>query len=239
MTGLSVLCSRQSRTLKQCCYQVSLSWYLLYIRWGSRCLKGNGRFQGFFPKPLRHMDSHLIHECLSRSHSPPQTTARSVHALSQRSPHCLKWMPHIYPQNCPFAFNDLQPHLIYPSLDQPYSPTQTESGSSQLFFHNFRQTNRPTDRWDRQQVCSDTHLRSVDCIAMQLMILKRFVMRRNIAKLLQDESDTSSIIFGRPYYRSSLWYSISSVCRLSSVCLSVTFCIVAKRYVLAKKCLKE
>ena len=43
---------------------------------------------------------------------------------------------------------------------------------------------------------------------------------------------------GRPYYRSSLWYSVSSVCRLS-VCLSVTFCIVAKRCVLAKKCLKE
>ena len=33
-----------------------------------------------------------------------------------------------------------------------------------------------------------------------------------------------------------------TVCRLSvclSVCLSVTFCIVAKWYVLAKKCLKE
>ena len=49
--------------------------------------------------------------------------------------------------------------------------------------------------------------------------------------------------FGRPYYRSSLWYSISSVCLsvcLSVVCrLSVTFCIVAKRCVLAKKCLKE
>jgi len=47
-------------------------------------------------------------------------------------------------------------------------------------------------------------------------------------------------VFGRPYYRSSLWYSISSVCRLSVVCLSsVTFCIVAKRCVLVKKCLKE
>ena len=44
-------------------------------------------------------------------------------------------------------------------------------------------------------------------------------------------------VFGRPYYRSSLWYSVSSVvCRLSS---SVTFCIVAKRCILAKKCLKE
>ena len=49
------------------------------------------------------------------------------------------------------------------------------------------------------------------------------------------------LLIGRPYYRSSLWYSVSSVvCRLSSVCLSsVTFCIVAKRCVVAKKCLKE
>jgi len=29
------------------------------------------------------------------------------------------------------------------------------------------------------------------------------------------------------------------LCRLSVICLSVTFCIVAKRYVLAKNCLKE
>ena len=40
--------------------------------------------------------------------------------------------------------------------------------------------------------------------------------------------------FWPPYYRSRLWYTLSSVC-LSSV----TFCIVAKRYVLAKNCLKE
>jgi len=46
-------------------------------------------------------------------------------------------------------------------------------------------------------------------------------------------------IFGRPYYRSSLWYSMSSVCLSSVVCPSVTFCIVAKRCVLVKKCLKE
>ena len=43
------------------------------------------------------------------------------------------------------------------------------------------------------------------------------------------------LIFGQPYYRSSLWYTVSSVCRLSSV----MFCIVAKLYVLAKNCLKE
>jgi len=46
------------------------------------------------------------------------------------------------------------------------------------------------------------------------------------------------MFFGRPYYRSCLWYTVSSFC-LSVVCLSVTFCIVAKGYVLAKNCLKE
>jgi len=48
-------------------------------------------------------------------------------------------------------------------------------------------------------------------------------------------SSESRLVFGRPYYRSSLWYTVSSVCLL----LSVTFCIVAKWYILAKKCLKE
>jgi len=42
-------------------------------------------------------------------------------------------------------------------------------------------------------------------------------------------------VFGRPYYRSCLWYTVSSVVCLSSV----TFCIVAKWYVLARNCLKE
>jgi len=42
------------------------------------------------------------------------------------------------------------------------------------------------------------------------------------------------MIFCRPYYRSCLLYTVSSVCRLS-----VTFFIVAKRFVLAKNCLKE
>jgi len=47
-----------------------------------------------------------------------------------------------------------------------------------------------------------------------------------------------SSIFGRPYYQTCLWYTVS-VCLSSVVCLSVTFCIVAKQYVLAKNCLKE
>ena len=68
-------------------------------------------------------------------------------------------------------------------------------------------------------------------------------------------------LFGRPYYRSRLWHNVSSVCRLSvskpcAYWVATIFlfpvlplrprrwpffalCIVAKRYVLAKNCLKE
>jgi len=42
--------------------------------------------------------------------------------------------------------------------------------------------------------------------------------------------------FGQPYYRSHLWYSVSSVC-LSSVFCDILYC--GKMYVLAKNCLKE
>ena len=48
-------------------------------------------------------------------------------------------MPHIYPQNCPFPFDDLHPHLTHPSLDRPHSPPQTSSRSTD------RPTNKPTD----------------------------------------------------------------------------------------------
>jgi len=33
------------------------------------------------PFPLRHVDPHLIHQCLGPPHSPPQTTARLVHTF--------------------------------------------------------------------------------------------------------------------------------------------------------------
>jgi len=46
------------------------------------------------------------------------------------------WMLNIYPQNCPFPFDDLHPNLIHPSLDRPHLIPQTASRSNQLFFHN-------------------------------------------------------------------------------------------------------
>jgi len=35
-----------------------------------------------------------------------------------------------------------------------------------------RLTDRHTDRWDRQQVCSNIRLSSIDCIAMRLIIIQ-------------------------------------------------------------------
>jgi len=80
------------------------------------------------------------------------------------------------------------------------------------------------------------------CNVPNLLHLIEHVMMtsKQCSSLCYSTNYNISYIFGRPYYRSSLWYSVSSVVCLSSVChLSVTFCIVAKRYVLAKKCLKE
>jgi len=36
------------------------------------------------PLPLRHVDPHLIHQCLGPPHSPAQTTARSLYALPHK-----------------------------------------------------------------------------------------------------------------------------------------------------------
>jgi len=45
-------------------------------------------------------------------------------------------------------------------------------------------------------------------------------------------------VLGRPHC-TIVRAKLGTLCRLSVVCLSVTFCIAAKRYVLAKSCLKE
>ena len=43
--------------------------------------------------------------------------------------------------------------------------------------------------------------------------------------LLASPSCVCCYVFGRPYYRSRLWYTVSSVCRLSSVCRpNVLYC---------------
>jgi len=68
-------------------------------------------------------------------------------------------MPHVYPQNCPFPFDDLHPRLIHPSLDLLHSPPQTASRSNQPFYHNSLagQTDRPTDGLGDKPVPTPAH----------------------------------------------------------------------------------
>jgi len=92
--------------------------------------------------PLEARGSHLIYE--------RQTTARSVHALPHNyatKAYWLQWDAQNSPQNCPFPFDDNQPHLIHPSLNRPHSPSPTASGSNQPFCHSTlcRLTKRPMD----------------------------------------------------------------------------------------------
>jgi len=58
----------------------------------------------------------------------------------------------------PFPFRAHGPHLIHPSLDRPHSPPQTTSRSNQPCCHNtlYWQTNRQTNRWVRQQLCTNS-----------------------------------------------------------------------------------
>jgi len=74
--------------------------------------------------------------------------SRNFAQLCHKVPIAYNGMPHIHPQNCPFPFDDLQPHLIHQSLDQPHSSFQMMSRSNQQFFHNSptRQTDRMTDQ---------------------------------------------------------------------------------------------
>jgi len=57
------------------------------------------------PFPLRHVDFHLIHECLGLPHSPHQTTARSLYALphndATKAPVVTMGCPKFTPQTAP------------------------------------------------------------------------------------------------------------------------------------------
>ena len=112
-------------------------------------------------KPLGHIDPHLMHPSLHRPHSPRQTTARLVHALlhnyATNSPLVTVGRPKFPPKPAASLWRS-PPHLIYPSLDRPHSPSQTASWSNQSFFHRSPtgQTDRQTERWSRRQVSKNT-----------------------------------------------------------------------------------
>jgi len=69
------------------------------------------------------------------------------------------------------------PHLIHPSVNRNHSPLQTASRSNQPFFHN-----SPTGQTDRQmgwrQACTDSCLRSINCIATRTKKLQRLYIHR-------------------------------------------------------------
>ena len=105
---------------------------------------------------MQHVHPHLIRQCLGRPHPSPQTTAQSVHALSYnyaiKSPLVTMGRPKFTPKTAPSPSTITTLHLIHPSLNQPYSPSQTASGSTQPFCHSTlsgqtdRSTHRLTDR---------------------------------------------------------------------------------------------
>ena len=100
------------------------------------------------PFPLRHVDFHLVHECLCPPHSPRQTTAQSLFAIPHnddtKSPLVTMGRCKFTPK-LPLPFDDHHQNLIHPYRAQPHSPPQTASGSHQPFCHN---THVRTDRWD-------------------------------------------------------------------------------------------
>jgi len=60
----------------------------------------------------------------------------------------------------PLSLRNVVPHLIRPFLDWPQSPAWTASSYNQPFCHSKLsggQTDRLTNRWVRQQVCTKTH----------------------------------------------------------------------------------
>ena len=106
------------------------------------------------PFPLHDVDPHLIQQCLSPPHAPPQTAAPTVEALSHTYAGRRKVLigyngvPQIRRQEYPLPWTDRQTPLPASSLDPSDRCYQTASGSDAPFFHNAldRPTDRPTDR---------------------------------------------------------------------------------------------
>jgi len=89
-----------------------------------------------------------------------------------REYHWLQWdAPHLTPKTAP-SLRRSPSHLTHPFFDRSCSTFQKASRSNQPFCHStlFGQTERQTNRW-HWQVCTNTHWRSINCIATQLLIM--------------------------------------------------------------------
>ena len=88
------------------------------------------------------LDPHLIQDSLGPPDLASQTAPRSIQPFLHSSRHTV---PIIYnerpfPQNCPFAWGDLNSHLIHDSLFPCKHTTQTASQSVQPFLHKIPQS---------------------------------------------------------------------------------------------------
>jgi len=92
------------------------------------------------PFPWRHVDCHQTHPFLVRSHSPPQTTARSIHTFlhnyATKFPLVTMGSHKFTAKTAPFSL----------TITTPSNTTQMAPGSTQPFCHNTLQADRqPTD----------------------------------------------------------------------------------------------
>jgi len=83
----------------------------------------------------------LIHASMDSHESIPQTASRSIqpflNSSRQRVLRFIMGRPFL-PQNCPFTWGNMDPHLIHGSLGPPESTTQMASLGVQPFLHGSR-----------------------------------------------------------------------------------------------------
>jgi len=106
---------------------------------GRKCLKKSPKH----PLPFGAHKPYLIHECLSRPHSPCQTTAW-LHNYAKKAS-LVRDAPNS-PQNYPFPFNDDHPYLIHHPRPTPLTiPNGIRIQSAVLPQYTFWTDTRPTD----------------------------------------------------------------------------------------------
>ena len=92
-----------------------------------------------------------LYDCETSPQSNLRRARRSCTTI-QESPHWLQWYTPNSPPKLPLPLRRSPPQLIHPSFDQPHSPFQTASGSTQQFWYRTL-SDRHTDAYtqtDRQ-----------------------------------------------------------------------------------------
>ena len=114
----------------------------------SHCDNGEQNLQNL-PFPLHDVDPHLIQQCLSPPHTPPQTAAPTVEALSHtyavKSPLNTMALPQFAPKSNPSRGpNTKRHHLPHPWTRPTYDAKRHPDPIRQ--FSTMHRTDRQTDR---------------------------------------------------------------------------------------------